>query len=108
MKKKMIKLAMAGMVVFGMSSCASISSTPAGMGALYTSVKTDGHVTSNPCGTKVGTATATNILGWVLTGDASVETAAKSAGIKKISHVDRENMSILGIYGTYKVIVYGE
>lgn len=107
MKKKMIKLAMAGMVVFGLSSCASISS-PAGMGALYTSVKTDGHVTSNPCGTKVGTATATNILGWVLTGDASVETAAKSAGIKKISHVDRENMSILGIYGTYKVIVYGE
>ena len=108
MKKKMIRLAMAGMVDFGMSSCASMTFSPAGMGALYTNVKTDGHVTSNQCGTKVGTATATNILGWVLTGDASVETAAKSAGITKISHIDREHSSILGIYGTYKVIVYGE
>lgn len=109
MRKKMIKLAMASVLVMGMTSCASMNfGNPAGVGSLYTSVKTDAQVTSNPCGSKVGTASATNILGLVLTGDASIEAAAKSAGIKKISHVDRENFNILGIYSTYKVIVYGE
>lgn len=94
-------------VAAGMSSCASLSSQ-AGMGAIYMDVQTGEHVTSNNMGAKVGTATVNNILGLVLTGDASIQAAAKSAGIKKISHVDSQKKNILGIYSTYKVIVYGE
>lgn len=107
MKKNFLKLILVGVVSMAMSSCATMS-TPAGFGSIYADIKTGEHVTSNNCGTKVGTASAKNILGLVLIGDASIETAAKSAGIKKISHVDSERNSILGIFATYKVIVYGE
>ncbi len=78
------------------------------MGALYQDVKTGEAVTSNARGSKVGTAEVSNILGAILTGDASIETAAKSAGITRISHIDSQKKSILGIFGTYTVYVYGE
>ncbi|MBC5621890.1 hypothetical protein H8S64_12350 [Butyricimonas sp. NSJ-56] len=78
------------------------------MGAIYMDVQTGEHVTSNPLGSKVGTASVNNILGVYLSGDASIQAAAKSAGIKKISHVDSQKKSILGIFSTYKVMVYGE
>ena len=64
--------------------------------------------TSNPVATKVGTAEVTSILGLVATGDASINTAAQSAGITRISHVDYEAKSILGVYAKYTVYVYGE
>ncbi len=102
-----MKLFFASVATIAMTSCATMS-TPAGFGSIYADVKTGEHVTSNDCGTKVGTASATNILGLVLLGDASINAAAKSAGIKRISHVDSEKKSILGIFATYKVIVYGE
>ena len=106
-KKTMIKLSLVVMVVVGMSSCATMSSQ-AGIGALYMDVQTGEQVTSNARGSKVGTASVNNILGLVVMGDASVEAAAKSAGIKKISHVDSQKKSLLGIFGSYKVFVYGE
>ncbi len=83
-------------------------STPAGAGGLYTSVKSGAAVTSNTLGKKVGVSSASNILGIIATGDATIQTAAKSAGIKKISHVDQEASSILGLFGTYKTVVYGD
>lgn len=94
-----------GAVSLLLSSCAAVQSPAAGV--LYTSVAANQQVTANTLGTKVGKAKATAILG-VATGDASVETAAKSAGIKKISHVDYKSEMILGIFGSYEVIVYGE
>jgi hypothetical protein len=56
----------------------------------------------------VGTSQATSILGWFAFGDASIDAAAKSAGISKIHHVDEQSTSVLGIFATYKVLVYGE
>lgn len=108
---KKTKKFVAGLLVMaatmGMSSCAMLG-TQAGMGAIYQDVTVGEHVTSNALGSKVGTAKATNILGLVAIGDASIETAAKSAGIKRISHVDCKKSSILGIFGTYTVVVYGD
>lgn len=78
------------------------------MGLAYTDVVSGTAVTSNKLATKVGKATATGILGLVATGDASYQTAAKNAGITRISHVDERNYTILGIYTTYETIVYGE
>ncbi|MCB6972423.1 MULTISPECIES: TRL-like family protein [Butyricimonas] len=105
--KSIKRLLLLVVVAAGMSSCASLSSQ-AGMGAIYMDVQTGEHVTSNPLGSKVGTASVNNILGVYLSGDASIQAAAKSAGIKKISHVDSQKKSILGIFSTYKVMVYGE
>ena len=89
-----------------MSGCAFVASPVTGF--LYTDVKAPLAVTSNSGSTKVGTAKMQSILGWVATGDASIEAAAKSAGITKIHHVDYEANSILGIVASFTVVVYGE
>lgn len=65
--------------------------------------------TSNPVGSKVGTAEATVYLGVLaFDQDASIRTAAKNGGITKISTVDIKRTDILGIVQTYETIVTGE
>lgn len=103
-KIKMIALSLSAVAL--MSSCAMVN-VPV-RGALYTSVKAPVAVTSNSGAAKVGTSSATSILGIVATGDASIDAAAKSAGITKIHHVDAEGMSVLGLYAKYTIYVYGE
>ena len=89
-----------------LSSCAIVSSPLTGV--IYTDVKSPVAVTDNEGSSKVGKAEATSILGIVATGDASVDAAAKAAGISKIHHVDQKGTSILGIFAKYEVFVYGE
>lgn len=57
---------------------------------------------------KCGTARTNNILFLVETGDASIDTAAKNGGIKKISHIDIHEKSIFIFWKGVKVTVYGE
>jgi hypothetical protein len=65
--------------------------------------------TSNPVGTKVGTATATGFLGILFfNADASIRTAAKNGGITKISTVDIKQGNVLNLIVTYETIVTGE
>lgn len=104
--KKIMYVAVAAMALLA-TSCAMVG-TPVGFGTLYTGVTSGEAVTSNNIGKKVGHSQATNVLGIVAVGDASVQSAAKEAGIKKISHVDSKKMSILGIFATYQTIVYGD
>ncbi len=97
------------LVVFSLvlTSCGAFVSAPL-TGFLYTDMKGPHTVTSNPIANKVGSAEATSILGIVATGDASISTAARNGGITKISHVDYQAKSILGIVAKYTVYVYGE
>lgn len=105
----MKKLFLASAFALGMlvTSCASLT-TKGGMGVLYTGVSEGEAVTANTLGKKVGTAEITNILGLVTTGDASIQTAAKNAGITRISHIDCKKTSVIGVYGKYTVYVYGD
>ena len=102
----MKKLFFAICVVALFSSCAAVQS-PVGAWA-YVNVKGPVAVTSNSGSSKVGTAECVGYLGLVSMGDASIQTAAKSAGISRIHHVDYESNSIVGIIGKYKVVVYGD
>ena len=102
--KKLFK-AMAVVAVFSLTSCGVFSPTAAG---LYVDVTQGVTATSNTVGTKVGKASASNVLGIVANGDASINEAAKQAGIKKISHVDVKTFSILGLFTTTTTFVYGE
>jgi ABC-type sugar transport system substrate-binding protein len=104
--KKVIFSALCGACALLMTSCAMTSSPVTGF--VYQSTKGPITATSNNLGSKVGTSQATSILGWFATGDASIEAAAKSAGIKKISHVDYEGSNILGLFAKHTTIVYGE
>ena len=54
------------------------------------------------------TAEAKGYLGVVALGDASIQAAAKEAGITRIHHVDYQAKSYVGVYNVYTVIVYGE
>lgn len=104
MKRTILPAALFTIVL--MTSCAQVKAPLTGL--LYSDLKTPFAVTGNSGSTKVGTAEAGSILGLVATGDASIETAAKSAGITKVHHVDEHSSCILGIIGKYKVVVYGE
>jgi hypothetical protein len=67
--------------------------------------------TSNPVGSKVGTAKTNAIFGVFHPdgGDASIQTAAKNGGISKISTVDfKRNLVFLWIVISYETIVTGE
>lgn len=83
--------------------------TPFPMGVLYTEIKLplDAESVSGKA-TKVGTAECKSILGWVATGDCSIDEAVKNGNITKIYYVDWEAENILGIIGKYKTTVYGE
>jgi hypothetical protein len=56
---------------------------------------------------KVGEATATGII-LVSTGDASIAAAMKDGDIKRIHHVDTEELNILWLYVKKTTRVYGE
>jgi len=77
-------------------------------GVIYTGADYGLDATANAVGSKVGTGQATAILGIVATGDASINTAARQAGISRISHVDYKVTNIIGVYQTYEIYVYGE
>jgi len=57
---------------------------------------------------KVGRAIARNILGLVAFGDATIQEAAREAGITTIHHVDAESTRIWFFYSQYTTVVYGE
>lgn len=69
-----------------------------------------GWLLSNPeiASQKSGEACAQSILGLVAFGDASIEAAKNSAGIKKVATVDHKSTTILGLYGEFCTVVYGE
>ena len=104
--KNLKTLALASVTACLLSSCAVVRSPLTGF--IYTDMKSPMAVTNNSGSTKVGMAKAQSILGVVATGDASIEAAAKKAGITKIHHVDEHATGILGVVATYEVIVYGE
>lgn len=77
-------------------------------GALYTDVMDGMAVTGNAGSSRVGTAEAKSYAGLVALGDASIQTAAREAGITRIHHVDYKVKSYVGLYTVYTIIVYGD
>ncbi len=101
-----LAVAVLGGALLFAGGCAAARSPVTGF--LYSDVKANDSVTANTAATKVGRATATSILGWVATGDCSLDAAKKQGGITKVAHVDYESTSIIGIYATTTTVVYGE
>lgn len=89
-----------------LTGCATAPFQP---GLLYTGQKlpVDAENNATKCA-KTGTGTATNILGLIAVGDASIASAKKSAGISKIDTVDVQHTAILGLFSTTVIEVCGE
>ena len=83
--------------------------TPVGPGIVYTGVKAPLEATASTSpSTKAGKSKASQVLGIAAWGDATIQTAAKAAGITIIHHVDYEAFSVLGVYSSFEVTVYGD
>ncbi len=94
MKKVIFNLAAAVLVAGAMSSC---------------SITLPVAATSNPVGSKVGTAKASGFLNILYFGaDAGIKTAAKNGGITKISTVDVKYSSVLNLLTSWETTVTGE
>lgn len=91
-----------------LASCIALTMLSSCLGAAYVDSTSPLCATSNNVGKKVGESSSTNVLGIVWTGDGGINKACKDGGIKKISHVDVQQTSILGFFTTYKTYVYGE
>ena len=98
------------LAVCALACCALLTScgTPFPLGCLYTKVTLpvalgNGEIKYN----RIGEAKCTNFLGWFASGDASINAAAASAQITRISWVSQKVENYLGIYGTYTTVVYG-
>lgn len=77
-------------------------------GFAYTDIKDGMAVTGNAGSSKVGTAEVKGYVGLVALGDASIQTAAREAGITRIHHVDYQTKSYVSVYTIYTIIVYGD
>jgi len=88
------------------SGCGIVASPVAG--GIYNGSQAHQSATSNNIGPKKGESCSMSILGLIALGDASAASAAAASGITKISVVDTQVMSILGIYGKYCTVVHGE
>lgn len=86
------------------------------IGALYSQVRAplQHDFGDTKLGSKIGSTSVIAIHDILLTGqlfatgDASVETAARNAGITTIHHVDYEIMSVLGVFARFTIFVYGD
>lgn len=108
MKKIVLTIIAMGMVAF-LANCVS-SGYDVPPGSLYTNYTVNKDVsTAADVSGKEGTACASNILGWVATGDAGIKAAASSGGIKTVKAVDFSRMVILGsIYTKVCTIARGD
>ena len=99
------------LLVLGISSllggCATVFS-PVGNGSIYTAVRGPVDTGSASGASRDGRACASNILGIVATGDASIAAAKRNGGIASVASVDHDSMSVLGVYSRFCTIVAGE
>lgn len=94
--------------ILTLSSCAQTRSGVSAA-AITTWQDTISGVTDNSVKVKRrGEACATNILSIIASGDSSVETAKRNAGIKKVAYADTNYLNVLGIYQKGCTVVKGE
>ena len=101
----MKKLFFAGVATLALTGCTS-TLNPAGPGMLVSMNKAPVGVGPSTSSRKTGKACAQSFLGLVSIGDASIEAAKKNGGIRSVSTVDSENLSVL-VYGKSCTIVKG-
>jgi hypothetical protein len=104
--KKVKLLTLAGTLVGSLTLIGCIAHPLVGL--IYTEWNAHAGFFPQEIGPKQSETCVSNILGLISTGNASVLEAARKAGIKKITSIDYKVSSILGLYGTYCIVVTGE
>ncbi|MDH4244082.1 MAG: TRL-like family protein [Nitrospira sp.] len=105
MKRTSLLLSLAVLIGLTSAGCQIVASPLAG--GIYNETKYGDVATDAAAAGKEGKACATSILGWVATGDASVQAAKSAGGITTVASVDHSAKNILGIFGEWCTIVRG-
>ena len=108
MLKRVLVLAVLS-VLFVASGCQLAPVQPP-LGMIFSQIRApvDIDCDNTDLGSKVGQAGAVSVLGLIAVGDASVQAAARQAGITTVKHLDYEFMNILGLYTNMKITAYGD
>lgn len=106
-KRKIVGCIALAMLVTGCASTGLVSSP--GRGAVYHESAENVAVTGKHLGPGAGTGVscATNVMGLVTIGDASVQAAMKSANIKEPVIIDKTFEHVLGFWGRSCTVVRG-
>jgi hypothetical protein len=100
-----LSLAVIALASLSLSGCQIVDSPMKGI--IFTEAKYGDVATDASAATKEGKACGTSILGWVATGDASIQAAKAAGGINTVASVDHSAKNILGIFGEWCTIVRG-
>lgn len=103
---KVAKLAVVLASVVWLSGCATVATPTPGL--LFTSVQGPVNFGEGTDTAKQGRSCANNILGLFATGNASIEAAKADGDISRVTTVDHQSTTVLGLYGQFCTIAYGE
>ncbi len=103
---KLARLVLAGALLLSLTACVVAPVVPP-RGILFTDQTSPLFPGGQP-GTKVGTASSSNILFLVGWGDSGLNAAMQEGGITKVNHVDYELQNYVLIYQKYTTRVWGE
>ena len=110
-----MRIALLGLILVGvllLAGCAGYYRSPVvpPLGFIYADFKApmSSEVNGAKVGSKTGIAESKSILGLIAWGDCSINSAAKNGNIQTINHADYAYMNVLGVYQSFKTMVYGE
>jgi len=105
----MKKIILLSSLIFLLTSCGGSTRSGVSVGLVTSWQDTVSGVVDNSVEVKKrGEACASNILGIVASGDSSVETAKRNAGIKKVAYSDTNYLNVLFLYQKGCTVVKGE
>ena len=107
MRNVLLLFLLVSFAALGLSGCVGVAS-PVSNGLIFTSVEGPVSATMSDNYSKKGEASCSTVLGLISTGNASISAAMTNGNIKKIHHIDHKSTSILGIYGQFTTVVYGD
>jgi hypothetical protein len=107
-KLALLAAALAAPALSGCAGLAFQARPVVGALSIYSKTNASEAVTQNAVGPKTGQSCATSVLGIVTQGDATVASAARAGGVKRIATVDHTFENIVGVYAVYCVVVTGE
>ena len=104
---KVLPLTILALSAMGLGGCASVSGPAPAAISVYTAPIALGPLDS-ATPSKRGEACSNNILGLVATGDSSIDTAKKTAGITRVASVDHSSTRAWVYFARFCTIVRGE
>lgn len=99
------RVAVAAALALAASGCANVRGPAPAALSFYAAPLDAGTATGT---SKRGEACATNLLGAVATGDASIDAAKKAGGITRVASVEQVPTRVLGFYARFCTVVRGE